>query len=124
MYCVMVFEARSCHVGVMVIDLLYVKGWHLQDVSPLLMIFASAMVVRGNCLHCAAPCQSQYVAQFEQEQTLVFLPQWRDWAIKLLVRQVCRSRWTAYGEALKRIKAGKVCTMTLCVSVLNLNYDV
>ena len=39
---------------------------------------------------------------------------------KVLVRQVCRSKWTAYGDALKKIKAGKIFTKTLRASALGL----
>ena len=60
----------------------------------------------------------------DQDPPLVLLPQWKDWTIKLLVRQVCRSKWTAYGNVLKKFVAGKVCAKTLCVSSLGLNYDV
>ena len=70
------------------------------------------MVVRVRCFHCG------------QEETLRFLSHWRELAIKALVTQVCSAKWTAYGEALKRVMAGKVSTGILYVSALNLNYDV
>ena len=48
-----------------------------------------------SCLQCATPCQSwaSVGCYIDQDPPLVFLPQWKDWTIKLLVRKVCRSKW-------------------------------
>ena len=96
---------------------------------------AFAMVVVLKCFQCGSPfaeanlsclqCRNRcYIDHDPPSEPSVFIHEWKDWTVKLLVRQIYRAKWTAYGAALKKIKSGKICTRTLCMSALGLLGDV
>ena len=96
---------------------------------------AFAMVVVLKCFQCGSPfaeanlsclqCINRcYIDHDPPSEPSVFIHEWKDWTVKLLVRQIYRAKWTAYGAALKKIKSGKICTRTLCMSALGLLGDV
>jgi len=136
----LLFEPAVAKLASWLYSLLICNRVHLQDVPPFSGCFASAMVVLLNCIQCGhesrfpppfanrtlrcllctTPCQTgSFVRRpidwnpIDWDPPLVFLPQWKDWTIKLLAKKVCRSKWIAYGDA-----------RTLGVLSLGFNYDI